>query len=177
MRTTLDLDEDVLAGSERARRIPTASPPARCCPTSRGRHSHRPGLCRRSATACRCCRGGPAGAIVTMKLVNELQRRGVSRVALLDVNVLVALFDPDHHAPRSRRTIGSPITTCDGWATCRAHAERLRARFLRIPRHARGHSGRQSCSITCGSSAQQSITSSGPTSVSLTDTKTLQCLR
>ena len=31
-----------------------------------------------------------------MKLVNELRDDVVSRPALLDVNVLVALFDPDH---------------------------------------------------------------------------------
>jgi toxin-antitoxin system PIN domain toxin len=41
----------------------------------------------------------------------------VSRVALLDVNVLVALFDPDHvHHEPAHRWFGKHRT--QGWATC-----------------------------------------------------------
>jgi len=41
----------------------------------------------------------------------------VTRVALLDVNVLVALFDPDHvHHEAAHRWFGG--NRQDGWATC-----------------------------------------------------------
>ncbi len=41
----------------------------------------------------------------------------MTRVALLDVNVLVALFDPDHvHHEAAHRWLGA--NRRDGWATC-----------------------------------------------------------
>jgi hypothetical protein len=64
----------------------------------------------------------------------------VTRVALLDVNVLVALFDPDHvHHEAAHQWFGG--NRKDGWATCPITENGL-VRILSNPAYAAGHETR-----------------------------------
>ena len=133
MRTTLDLDEDVLQAAKEL------ADPARChrrkdvVRTSRAKRSRQRDLCRRSATACRCCHDSPGQRHHDDEAGQRAQRRGVSRVALLDVNVLVALSNPDHTITRSR-TIGLPTITRAGGRPVRSRRTASYA-FCANPRH------------------------------------------
>ena len=59
----------------------------------------------------------PGSRLMTMTRVNELRDDGVTRRALLDVNVLIALFDPGHvHHDAAHDWFAD--NRARGWATC-----------------------------------------------------------
>ena len=116
MRTTLDIDDDVLQAAKELASV-------------RGRTAGqtlsdlaRAGLQPRARSA--RVRNGvpllppPAGRRAPDDEARELAaRRRVNRIALLDVNVLVALFDPDHvHHDLAHDWFAGQAAA--GWATC-----------------------------------------------------------
>ena len=122
MRTTLDIADDVLQaakelalvrGETTGQVLSALARKGLAVPAHRGSTRNGvPLLARRPANAPR----------PTMKLVNcfatsSAGATGMSRVALLDVNVLVALFDPDHvHHEFAHDWFADHRQ--QGWATC-----------------------------------------------------------
>ena len=161
MRTTLDIDEDVLQAAKELGEM-------------RGQTAGKvlSDLARKALTSAttpvpKVRNGVPllprrlGGRIVTMKLVNELRDERVSRVALLDVSLLIALFDRDHvHHEAAHDWFADHHS--EGWATCPLSQNGF-VRSFRIPGILPSQGGQPTCSITCGNSAHTNVMSGGPT--------------
>ena len=121
MRTTLDIDADVLQAAKEMASVQGTTVGRVISDLVRKALAPAPPITRMRNGVPLMPSRGPGAPKITMRVRQRTARRAVSRVALLDVNVLVALFDPDHvHHAHVRRTTGSSTSAGAGWATCPA---------------------------------------------------------
>ena len=118
MRTTLDLDEDRASGREGTGAVGSTTA-GKSCRSWCVKALAPPRTDRVRKGVPLLPRRPPGAQKPTMALVNRLRRGGMSArgATLLDVNVLVALFDPDHvHHQLAHDWFAE--TRASGWATC-----------------------------------------------------------